>query len=87
MIIFINQLYKTQQGLCSITKIPLTYKTNTTVYVRDPYGLSLDRINSKKGYTQDNIQLLCNIINLMKNEYHQDIFIHLCKQTIKYVEN
>ena len=32
------------------------------------YNLSIDRIDSNKGYTIDNIQLVGAIINIMKND-------------------
>jgi hypothetical protein len=43
---------------------------------------SLDRINSNKGYTKNNIQLLHKDINMIKKEYDQDYFIMLCKHIV-----
>jgi hypothetical protein len=40
---------------------------------------SIDRIDSTKGYIEDNIQLVTIDINYMKQEYPQDYFILLCK--------
>ena len=40
---------------------------------------SLDRIDSSKGYTIDNIQWLHKDINRLKNNYQQDYFIQMCK--------
>ncbi len=39
---------------------------------------SLDRIDSSKGYTVNNIQLLLIDINVMKNKFIQENFIKLC---------
>jgi hypothetical protein len=44
---------------------------------------SLDRIDSNKGYTLNNIQLVHKDINIMKNEYDQDYFIYLCQLVTK----
>lgn len=39
---------------------------------------SLDRIDSKKGYILNNIQLVHKDINMMKKEYNQEYFINMC---------
>ena len=70
----IMQIYNNQEGLCNITKIPLTFikildgnKIHT--------NLSIDRIDSTKGYEIDNIQLVCSIINIMKSTLSMEEFI------------
>ena len=40
---------------------------------------SIDRIDSKKEYVIDNIQLVHKHINKMKNDFNQDHFINMCK--------
>ena|SRR3990167_864845 len=40
---------------------------------------SLDRIDSNKGYTIDNIQWVHKDINQMKTNFKEDIFINYCK--------
>jgi hypothetical protein len=40
---------------------------------------SIDRINSLKEYTLDNIQLVHKDVNRMKNNFDQDYFIKMCK--------
>ena len=39
---------------------------------------SLDRIDSKKGYTIDNVQWVYKKINMMKQNYDQKEFVNLC---------
>jgi hypothetical protein len=41
---------------------------------------SLDRINSNKGYTSDNIQWVHKDVQLMKNHFQNEYFISLCKE-------
>ncbi len=44
---------------------------------------SLDRIDSSRGYTLDNIQWVHKDLNKMKTNYPNDYFIKMCK----YVAN
>lgn len=56
---------KLKKGVCEQTKIPL-------VMVKDPYhpySPSIDRIDNNKGYTDDNIQIVCTIYNFCKNQF------------------
>lgn len=57
-------LWDRQNGLCAITKEPMTHirgngKVSTNV--------SIDRVNSSLGYSIENLQLVCLIVNIMKN--------------------
>jgi hypothetical protein len=45
----------------------------------NPNKLSIDRIDSKRGYTQDNIQLVCCWVNLMKLDVSIDVFKERCR--------
>lgn len=65
-------LWGKQEGLCAYTKLPMLATSNQFNTV------SLDRIDSSKGYIVDNIQLVCAAINKMKQEYSEQLFIQLC---------
>ncbi len=39
---------------------------------------SLDRIDSKKPYTVDNIQWVHKVVNIMKNDFTEDVFVAMC---------
>lgn len=49
----------------------------TTVKL-DPYKISLDRIDSSKSYTKNNVQLVCWAVNQMKNNYSTEQLITWC---------
>ena len=77
--------YRNTGGICALSgaklKIPTTAsKLNPTNY----FSLSVDRINSAKGYTLDNIQLVGRVINMMKGEMPQDMFLDFCEAIAKY---
>lgn len=56
----IEMLYRRQNGKCAYTGLYLSFRR------MDKYKLSIDRIDSELGYTPDNIQLVCWIINQAK---------------------
>ena len=46
--------------------------------------LSVDRIDSKKGYTKDNTVFCCHYVNLAKLDLSKEDFISMCKDVIKH---
>jgi hypothetical protein len=71
---YLWDLYKSQNGLCAITKIPIYFNKR----IREPRTVSLDRIDSGKGYIEWNVQWVHKVINLMKLDFPQDYFIEWC---------
>ena len=75
----IEDLYFKQQKKCALTGLPISFE-NINIKTKDlSCTASVDRIDSKKGYTLSNIQLVHRDINLMKNAFEQDYFIKMCK--------
>lgn len=56
-------LWEKQQGRCAISKYPMTYPETSL------FSISVDRIDSGKGYLKENVQLVCQGINFAKNSY------------------
>jgi hypothetical protein len=57
---YVRNLYDKQEGKCALSKVKMVHKRH------DLRAISIDRINSEKGYEEDNIQLVCKFINLGK---------------------
>jgi hypothetical protein len=70
-------LFIKQKGICALSGLPIE------INVRGKNTASLDRIDSLKGYTLDNVQWVHKDINLMKMDFSQDRFIELCKKVIQ----
>ena len=73
-------LYTKQNKMCALTGLPIMFgrcdmKQETTA--------SVDRIDSKLGYTIDNIQLVHKDINIMKNSFSVDYFVNLCRMVVE----
>lgn len=67
-----------QNEKCALSGLHLTIERN---YKKMKEGMtaSLDRIDSKKGYTIDNIQWIHKHLNKMKMNYDNQYFIDMCK--------
>jgi hypothetical protein len=76
------QQYLKQNKKCSLTGIELYFDPSG---YKDRYkgNVSVDRIDSDKGYTKDNIQLVHKDLNVMKAELTQNQFINYCRLVVK----
>jgi len=80
---FLNELNTKQNGLCSYTGLPLDwdyFSQGNGRYIKgqNAHRASLDRIDSTKGYTQDNVQLVVYIVNMIKNSFTEKEFLNIC---------
>lgn len=71
----IIEIYKKQKGKCVFTKNKLTFDRKST----RKSDLSIDRIDSTKGYTNTNIQLVENRVNISKSDISNVDYIEYCK--------
>lgn len=75
-----NQFLK-QNRKCAITGVELFFhKPREIISVTTA---SLDRIDSTKGYTKDNIQWVHKVINIMKFDLKEEEFINWCKLVVE----
>lgn len=74
---WIIQQLETQNHLCALTQLPFLFEE--TENQLNPYAPSLDRIDPNKGYTQDNVRIVCSIINLSLNEFGEETFKKICE--------
>jgi hypothetical protein len=58
-----EQLFWQQGGLCAISGLPFSLTEFAGVLVKHPLAPSLDRISSQRGYTTDNVRLVCIAVN------------------------
>lgn len=74
-------LWNAQNGLCALTKWPMTMELANGVV---PTNCSLDRIDSNLGYIVGNVQLVCRAANVAKHDLTQSEFISLCKAVAQH---
>jgi len=77
---YLKEIWNTQQGKCALSKIDMTNVSNNG---RILTNLSIDRIDSKKGYIKDNIQFVCMAINQMKSDLTLDELYFFCENILK----
>jgi hypothetical protein len=87
----IYEMWINQDKKCKLSGLNISFENTNTKKTRHRFDLvctaSLDRIDSKKGYTLDNIQLVHKNINMMKKEYNQKYFIELCKLVTDHINS
>lgn len=67
---YITDLWEAQNGRCALTNKAMTHKFNSL------FAVSVDRIDSGKGYVKGNIQLVCQAINYAKNKFTNEQFLN-----------
>jgi len=77
---FIWDLFLRQERKCALSGLHLTFPKNNNKEELKKSTASLDRIDSSKGYTKDNVQWVHKDINRMKNVYSQEHFIEMCRR-------
>ena len=75
------EIYHKQNGICPLSKVKMTYKAGVGGL---PTNLSIDRINSKLGYTKKNTRFVCHVINILRHDLSDIQFLNLCKKIISY---
>lgn len=71
---YLFDLWSDQNGLCVYSGLPLSVEAN------HPHTISLDRIDSSKGYVRGNLQLVSATVNRMKQEFSEELFLFMCEQ-------
>jgi hypothetical protein len=79
---FLLDLYAKQSGACALTGIKFVFE-KPNKFMRNPYAMSLDRVDSSKGYTIDNVRLVLTSVNFALNEFGEDCFDNIATAYLK----
>lgn len=69
---YLYDLWVNQNGECAYSGMPLSIEAN------HPHSVSLDRVDSSKGYIVGNLQLLSWTVNKMKMDLDEEDFLLVC---------
>lgn len=75
----LEMLWEKQDGKCYYTQIPMNFTYSLSL----PKQMSVDRVDSSKGYTLDNVVLCCQFINFAKHDYKLEDFLEFLKELRK----
>ena len=53
-------------------------------YAYNSYVVSVDRVDSNKGYLKDNVVLCCDSVNTMKMKLDTKEFLNICNKIINH---
>jgi hypothetical protein len=73
------KLYEDQNMNCALSGLPIAFAKTKIGHSKGKTTASLDRIDSKKGYIENNVQWLHKWVNLMKSDFEQCEFIDYCR--------
>ena len=76
----VYDIWLKQNKKCALSGLPIDWEYNSG------WTCSLDRIDSNKEYTIDNVQLVHKDINVMKHHYEESYFIEMCKLIVNHNE-
>jgi len=74
-------MWETQGGVCVYTGLEMELQPNTLLSV------SVERIDSKIGYTSENTVLCCNVVNRMKSDLDGQTFFDVCKAVTMWLSD
>lgn len=80
---FLAAQMQSSGGKCSVSGIPFSGCRYPGQRVR-PWMPSIDRIDSRRGYTEDNVRLVCAAVNLAINQFGEAIFFRIAASTARF---
>jgi hypothetical protein len=71
-------MFEAQRGVCPYTGWQLIHPTVARKRIRQPQQASVDRKDSSKGYTKNNIEFVCYMANIAKNSFTAEQLREFC---------
>ena len=70
-----------EKGLCEVTNLPFDLAPSKDTH-KNPWGPSLDRIDSDGGYTQDNCRIVVAVYNFAANQWGDEVVMQLAEALV-----
>ena len=80
----IKAMYDRQQERCAISGLRFDLVRYEDAFVKHPFAPSIDRIDSKNGYTSDNTRLVCVAVNFGLGQWGEEVFRTIAEATVRH---
>jgi len=77
---------KLKKGTCELTGLPFDFSPSKNTHF-NRYAPSLDRINSSKGYTKDNVRVVLSSVNIALGQYTDEDMLPILEAMITGIKN
>lgn len=77
------EMWRRQDGLCALTGLKMTWGQGR---IR-PTSMSLDRVNSERGYTLDNVRLICHSVNAFRGDGTDAEMLTIARALVAFADN
>lgn len=77
---YLLEVYDAQDGRCAVSGVKMTHIAGSG---RTLTNISIDRIDSSKGYLRGNVQFVCDIVNRMKSDMPQAELVSWCRNILR----
>lgn len=74
----LRQVLLRSGGRCEVTGLRFTHEREEGARVR-PFFHSFDRIDSRGGYTIDNVRAVCHCVNIAMNNWGEEVFAEMAR--------
>jgi len=75
-----------ENGFCELTNLPFDLGPPVNKATQHPYAPSVDRINSLKGYTKDNVRIVLYSVNAALGQFGTNIMTPILKAMVKAID-
>lgn len=77
----VERLYEEQGGRCAVTGLPFR-NNHQHEWRANPYKVSLDRIDSARGYVLGNVRLVLWGVNLALSDWGAEVYLELARAAV-----
>lgn len=70
-----------QKGRCALTKWKMQVQQGG---LKDPYCLTIERIDDDQGYVPRNVRLICWMANKAKSSWGSNLFLKMCQDVVRH---
>jgi hypothetical protein len=79
----VERMMERQNYRCAVSGVLFSLEAHPGSFVRHPYGPSLDRVSCRRGYTRDNVRLVCVATNFGLGQWGDEVFLSIARGVVE----